>query len=583
MKQHFLLTIALFVAAQLSAQQFDFIPSVEQGCTPLLVSFNNATDPAIIADYRYEWVVEPGKFSTEIYQVENTYLKPGVYTAQMKVFDLNTGMLVETVSKTIQAFNDPDVQIASDKVESCVYKPFQFSITSTTSDSPIVSYMWIVSDGSTYPMENPPAHYFTYPGTHNVFCAVTDANGCTNRERHTISVTTYDDAPQTSFTVDKHSVCDPTLQVQFTNTTPSGQTIARYEWNFGDGSAPNSTTLNPSHTYNGYGTYIASLKNVSEHDCEGTMSLPIRLIEYKPDFTIADEGKDINGNKACHGTITFTDNSLPANSTISYSWDYGANGSIEGKTKTYSLVEPNGGIKQMKLTVNNGVCEKSITKTFEVETPLQISYIPTDAFYCEKTNVNYVATSNVAGSTFEWDINGVTLSGNPVTYPFEEEGIYSDALTVTTPNNCTESIAKPDNIELVFPTIELSILTRESGCAPLLVSFDAKTEYNTPRDNIAKIEWDFQNDGVFDATGFGPQSFTYTKRGEYQTLVKATTDKGCVITDIAKDLPPSEREVVKVGHKAFADLTFEDTVICASEALKFRFVNGIDSLMNSGY
>ncbi|MCL2327212.1 MAG: PKD domain-containing protein [Bacteroidetes bacterium] len=590
MKKYFLLTIMLFIVARLSAQQqFDFTPSVTQGCTPLLVTFTNTTDPAIIADYRYEWVVEPGKFSTEIYQVENSYLKPGVYTAQMKVFDKKTNMLLETVSKTIQAFNDPDVQITSDKTESCVYKPFQFSITEKTSDSPIVSYMWIVSDGATYPMEAPYAHYFTYAGTHNVFCAVTDANGCTNRERHTISVKTYNDAPQTNFTVDKDRTCDPSLQVQFTNTSPADPNLAGFEWNFGDGSPVNSTTKSPSHRYNGYGTYYATLKNTSIHDCEAFASIAIQLIDYQPDFTISDAGKAIDGNKACHGTITFEGNATPAYpQTISYSWDY-ENGSSKGSGQTFSLTENTGGMKRMKLTVSNGVCEKTVTKTFEIETPLQISYTSTDEFYCKPTDVLYSATSNVPNSTFEWIINGDTIQGQTTRYYFADEGIYSDALTVTTPNGCTESISKPNNIELVFPVIDLSILTAESGCAPLDVTFGEVTTYNTERDEIVKVEWDFDyknNTFTTDVTAFDQASWTYNTRGVYQTAVRATTKKGCVVYDFATDNPlTGEKEIVKVGNKPSADLIFPDTVMCASDDLKFLYKNGddVNSPMNHFY
>ncbi len=588
MKKTFLLAVLLCISSFIFAQTFDFTPSVTHGCTPLLVIFSNTSDPNVLNTYRYEWVVEPGKFSTETNQVINSYLQPGVYTAQMKVFDKHTNMLVETVSKNIQAFNDPDVQITSDKAESCVFKPFQFSISKTTSDAPIASYMWILSDGATYPTETPPPHVFTYAGRHTIFCAVTDTNGCTNRERHTIHVTTYDDAPQTTFSVDKNSTCDPTLRVQFTNTSPADPNLARFEWDFGDGSPVNSSAQNPAHTYNGYGTYRATLKNVSIHDCETAVSTAIRLIDYQPDFIISDEGKEIDGNKACHGTITFVENSQPANSTRTRSWDYGADGTVEGTAQQHTVHELTGGIKRMKLTVNNGVCERSVTKSFEVETPLQISYTPTNEFFCEQSNVNYVGTSNVPNSTFDWNINGNRKYGQSVSQFFGEEGLYSDTLTVITPNGCSDTIAKPNNIELVFPQIELSITSRESGCAPLAVSFKEERIYNTTRDAVVNVEWDFDYQGTFtvDATGFNQASWTHANRGVYQTVVRATTDKGCVIYDYAIDnIPNNEKEIVKVGNTPSADLFFSDTVICADTPLKFKYKNGDDanSPMNTAY
>ena len=585
MKRHFLLLLTLCFAAQLSAQQFDFTVDRTQGCTPLSITFTNTTDPAIIANYSYAWTVEPGKFSTEMYKVENSYLTPGTYTAQMKVLNKTTNAVVETISKSIQAFKDPDVQITSDKTESCIYKPFQFSITKKTSDAPIESYKWIVSDGTAYYTETPPAHYFSRAGTYDVICRVTDANGCISREQHTISVKTYDDAPKTSFTIDKSQTCDPSLQVQFTNTSPTDPLLARFEWNFGDSSPVNSTEKSPSHRYNGYGIYYASLKNISTHDCERMSSVAIQLIDYKADFTIMDASKLIDGNKACHGAITFVDNSQPVNSTISYKWDYLADGTVESTARTYSLQEATGGQKKMKLTVNNGVCERTITKTFEVETPLQISYTPTDEFYCKPTNVRYSAVSNVSGSTFDWVINGVEMHGQPVNYYFADEGIYSDALLVTTPNGCTERISKPNNIELVFPRISLSVLTAESGCVPLDVTFGETVSYPTERDSVVKVEWDFDYKSNFttDFTGFDEASHTYTERGVYIPAVKATTAKGCEIYDIPGLL--SDNYKVKAGNTPSADLIFPDTVVCASKALEFKYKNGddVNSPMDTKY
>ena len=90
------------------AQTFDFTASNTQGCTPLQVTFTNTTDIAYRNDYLYEWTVEPSKFSTEITNVENTYLSPGNYSITMKVFTPEQ-QLVATISKPnyITAFRDP--------------------------------------------------------------------------------------------------------------------------------------------------------------------------------------------------------------------------------------------------------------------------------------------------------------------------------------------------------------------------------------------------------------------------------------------------------------------------------------------
>lgn len=58
------------------------------------------------------------------------------------------------------------------------------------------------------------------------------------------------------------------------------------------------------------------------------------------------------------------------------------------------------------------------------------------------------------------------------------------------------------------------------------IQFDASASYD-PDGNIVSYEWDFQNDGVVDATG-KIVFFRYTAAGTYRVVLKVTDDKGAV-------------------------------------------------------
>ena len=151
MKKGALTIYFLLFSYLLFSQSFDFTADTTEGCSPLKVVFLNTTTDSVKTDYTYEWTVESGKYSTQIDSVQNTYINPGEYTITMKVYD-KTKKLVSTITKQkyIRVFPDPDVIIKSDKPFTCENKAFQFSIDSVISDTTIVSYTWILSDGSSY-------------------------------------------------------------------------------------------------------------------------------------------------------------------------------------------------------------------------------------------------------------------------------------------------------------------------------------------------------------------------------------------------------------------------------------------------
>lgn len=599
MKRLILIAIFCILSILGYTQQFDFKADNIQGCSPLKVIFSNTTAKEIIQDYTYEWTVEQGKFSIQQDSVQNTYLNPGTYTVTMNVLDKNK-KLVTTVKKDnyITVFNDPDVIITSDKNEACEDNEFHFSIGSITSDTAIVAYTWILSDGTIYQTQNPPAHVFGFADDFTIFLSVQDGHGCTNRERKSISVKTYDDYPTLSFSLSQSRACEPQLEVAFTNTT-TDQSISAFHWDYGDGNTYEGKNP-PNHTYKGYGTYYAKVSANSEHGCVGTVLRSIQLIDFKPDITISDEYPAIdfvNNKKSydqslskygfpstqksektekttfCPGTITFTDASNT--STVSWTWDLYKDGETESKNKTFSEEILTSGNYTITLTANNGVCTKDATKNFSIEEPLEIIATPTDDFYCySPAEIQYSTQSNIAGTTFLWEIND-TLYNKAEFTKTQHEGIYSAKVYAISPNYCTASITLDKNVEISTPKISVAkgnlYPSPRSGCAPLDVTFRARYQYNTEQDSIASIRWDYQNDNAVEdedifsekqKSGTVSHSYTYTNEGVYGYTIELETQKGCKI----QNKPLQESDSISVGR--IPDLSFDyPKELCASDKL----------------
>ena len=111
--------------------------------------------------------------------------------------------------------------------------------------------------------EIPPAHIFGFAEDFTVFLSVIDDHGCTNRERKTISVKTYNDYPEVMMSSDRSRSCDPQLDVKFSNFTED-ENVVSFFWDFGDGTTYTGKTP-PTHHYSGYNTYRATLQAVSKN------------------------------------------------------------------------------------------------------------------------------------------------------------------------------------------------------------------------------------------------------------------------------------------------------------------------------
>jgi gliding motility-associated-like protein len=125
------------------------------------------------------------------------------------------------------------------------------------------SYSWsgpgIISGGSTTTPVVGAAGTYTLTVTDN-------SNGCFSTDIVPVS---QDVAPTASFTADPMSGLAP-LFVNFTNTSSNAST---YEWSFGNGST--STSVDPSATFDQYGSYTVTLIATGANGCADTVTATI--------------------------------------------------------------------------------------------------------------------------------------------------------------------------------------------------------------------------------------------------------------------------------------------------------------------
>lgn len=517
---------------KISAQVFDFIVDDAQGCAPHAVTFSNITDESYRNDYQYEWIVGPGQFSTQTNTVQYTYVNSGAYTVTMRVKN-SQNQIIETITKSdfITVFRDPYVTVTANKGKTCMYKPIQFSVDEVDSEAPIVSWQWVMSDGISYSGQTIPAHSFLSPGNYTAFVTVVDQNGCTNRLRHEVAVEVFDDFPQTNFSANNLNLCESTATIVFTNnTTP--ETDITYNWSFGDGGS--STQKNPSHTFNDYGNYFVTLVATSPNECDASAFQRVRLIDYQVSIAAQDQYKILDGaNKACDGSVFLQANIQTSSPDLASTYQWQVNGVDAGEFISTSLAAQYGDTYTVSLTASNGICTETVTQIIEVEPEQQASVEVNNTFFCETPGTpQYTVNNAFPGSTFEWIIDNIMYTGNPIIGNYTREGIFNNAsLQITSPNQCIQTITIDNPIEVADHLLTIVIDKQNSGCIPYELTFEETFIYSAiDKDPIETVLWDFDNGDS--AYVLGPVSTIYTDKGRHLPRLTITTEHGCEFSEV---------------------------------------------------
>ncbi len=391
----------------------------------------------------------------------------------------------------------------------CANSQTDFTDASTVTGGNIVQWDWDFDDSNTSAIQNP-SNTYTTGNTYNVSLTVTTDGGCT--DQLTQAVTVYSE-PVADFSAPDVCVGTPT---DFTDlSTVTGSTITGWDWDFDDTNT--DVIQNPSNPYLNANVYNVTLIVTTADNCTATITNPVTVNDVPvADFTFVD---------GCFGTdAVFTDASTIGVGTISnYLWDF-------DDTQTSTLQNPtniylNPGAYDVTLTVTaSGNCSSNIMHTINIfEMPVadftftDVCNID-DAVFTDNSTVN-----NDVIDTWAWDFGDAATSTlqNP-THLYTSSETYPVSLTVTTANNCSNTITQDI---IVFPN-PVAAFNNTTVCMNEVTDFtDAST---ISSGNIAQWDWDF-GDLVNTSTQQNP-SLTYAADDTYDVTLIVTSDNNC--TDV---------------------------------------------------
>jgi gliding motility-associated-like protein len=355
----------------------------------------------------------------------------------------------------------PVAQFAPTDTAGC--PPFLVPFTNQTLYG--VSYLWDFGNSTTSTDISPNVVFnnsSTTNVTYNVKMKAWSTYGCSDSITHTVTV---HPVPVSQFTSNAIPGCSP-VAVNFVNTSAGA---VSYVWNFGDGSATETST-NTTHLFNNNGNliqyYPVSLIANNSYSCADT-SLGYVTVFPDPDYPV-----EVTPDSSCNPVMA-TISTLTGAQT--YYWDFGDG---TGQTGGHSLQHfyTNTGSTAVTYTirliaVSSLGCQDTSFNTITVFPSPSASYTIPISSGCEPFLASFSNTSTGV-TNYYWDFGDGTnsTSGNPlITHSYSNPQTSTIQFTcwlyVENQFVCRDSLARQIN---VFPTPDYTIdVTPDSSCQPV--------------------------------------------------------------------------------------------------------------------
>ncbi|TSA42684.1 MAG: PKD domain-containing protein [Chitinophagaceae bacterium] len=332
--------------------------------------------------------------------------------------------------------------------------------------------------------------------------------------------------------------------ISFFDSTISFTSLAKFYWNFGDGSPVDSINLNPVHTYTVAGDYTVIQRVIGADGCEATNTQTVR-IGSKP---IARFG--YTGNMCIpmppYPPVSFHDSSTTAVGTINnWFWDFdnGSTSTFQNPITSYSTI----GHKNIKFAVKSleGCESDTLYKTVPINFQPVLDFSFTDSL-CLGTANNFsgiVVSSSDPIEFFRWqfDTDPIFINTQNATYTFTTPGTHNVFFMATSGGEGCLGM----KIKTVFvvnkPT---AFFVPVSSCinAPTQLRDSSYTSDGTP---VNTWWWDLGN-GQF-STQQNPVT-TYTTAGPVIIRHAVANSRGCLSDTISQTINVQAKPVAKFGY-----------------------------------
>jgi gliding motility-associated-like protein len=491
-------------------------------CSGITTTFTDASVTSSGTITNWNWNFGDGSPQNTTQSPSHLYAVAGVKSVTLTIN--NSFGCADTITKNATVYFNPIASFSYTNV--CSGDSMYFTNNSTVDTSAVItSYIWGFGDSGPNSFVTNPAHYYTNPGNYTVTLIAQTADDCSSAAIMPVNAF---DAPTSLFNV--NDGCQTNV-FNFTNNSqpPTAGNIASWSWNFGDGSAINTTAQNPTHSYTAAGNY------------------EITLITYSSNLGCSDTLKDsvtvFNSPNAAFGyyevctnqAMSFIDSSTVggASTITSWNWNFGTGSptsNLQNPSNTFSSY----GLLPVKLvvtTINN--CLDSVTQNVLVHpTPTANISAPNTCLgdltsFIDLSTIPTNPTNDLIQSR-TWNFGDGSPNYNN-TNPFRmyaDTGIYTIQFVIASSFGCLDSTTETIIIHPI-PVVDFTS-SDTIGCEPLCINFQQVSSISKGN-NVAYL-WNWGDNTLADTTLNPSHCFVNNiapSMAYYTVSLTVVSDSGC--------------------------------------------------------
>ncbi len=361
------------------------------GTAPLTVQFTDSSIGNNITSW--QWNFGDLTANSTSTNPAHTFTSYGTYTVTLTVANNGGSSTAQKVGYITVYDPAPSADFTTNVTSGNA--PLTVLFTNMSAGKNITAWQWNFGDGTGNVTTQNPVHTFTNFGTYTITLTVTNDGGSASTQKANW-ITVHDPAPSANFS-GTPVIGNTPLRVQFTDSS-LGNNITTWQWNFGDGTA-NNTTKNPVHFFtnlNGTNATYTVILTVTNDGGSSTIQ-KVSYITVSPLAPVASFNSNIQSGNAPL-SVVFTDTS---SNPATWQWNFGdgtANVTTQNVTHTFNAV----GIYNVTLTVTNFGGSSTMQKLYYI------------TVYNAKPVANFVATPAYGTSQLLVQLND-TSTGNNIT------------------------------------------------------------------------------------------------------------------------------------------------------------------------
>ena len=309
----------------------------------------------------------------------------------------------QQIDYDLQVFDSPSADFSFTS-NGCLTDSVHFLSNTNTGGRKIVSESWMFGDGTTANVTNP-VHLYDSPDTYVVKYSILTDVGCLS---DTIQKSLPISAPPVADFLVSAPVCKGKA-VTFTDqsTVISGPAVAKWTWDFGDGSpvVTSSTADSQSHVYTSLSSNNATLLVETVSGCKSVLKTKTVVVGANPvaDFILPESCLN-------DPSSSFIDSSHIEDGTqglLTYDWNFGDPNASAGNPDSSVVKDPQhkysatGSYNITETVTSNLGCTSSATKSFFVNGSLPVASfnLQEDASVCSGDTIHLTDNSMVNPGT----------------------------------------------------------------------------------------------------------------------------------------------------------------------------------------